>query len=146
MAKRITASVKRASFLCLVGGGFLLLAGCDRGSSDTFTAPTAPTSNTTTISIVGQRGLQSFSPNAASAGGRMVVWRNDDRDTHRIVANDGSFDTGDIAPGATSTMVQMPQGGLHYHCSIHSTTMFGAIGGGGGEAPPACESIYCYGT
>ncbi len=135
MAKSITASVKRASFLCLVGGGFLLLAGCDRGSSDTFTAPTAPTSNTTTISIVGQRGSQSFSPNAASAGGRMVVWRNDDRDTHRIVANDGSFDTGDIAPGATSTMVQMPRIGLNYYCLIHPTTMFGAIGGGGGEAP-----------
>ncbi len=41
MAKRITVFVKRASFLCLVGGGFLLLAGCGgRGSSDTFTAPT----------------------------------------------------------------------------------------------------------
>ncbi len=125
------------------GGGFLLLAGCDRGSSDTFTAPTAPTSNTTTISIAGQRGSQSFSPNPASAGGRMVMWRNDDGETHHIVANDGSFDTGDIAPSATSTMVQMPQGGLNYHCSIHPTTMFGAIGGGGGAAPPACEGLYC---
>ena len=143
MAKRITASVKRASFLCLVGGGFLLLAGCDRGSSDTFTAPTAPTSNTTTISIVGERLFQSFSPNPAFAGGRAVVWRNDNGDTHRIVANDGSFDTGDLAPGATSTMVQMPRIGLNYYCLIHPTTMFGAIGGGGGEAPPACEGVYC---
>ncbi len=113
MAKRITAFVKRASFLCLVGGGVLLLAGCDRGSSDTFTAPTAPTSNTSTISILGERGSQSFSPNPASAGGRMVLWRNDDGETHHIVANDGSFDTGDLAPGATSTMVQMPRIGLN---------------------------------
>ena len=73
----------------------------------------------------------------------MVVWRNDDRDTHHIVANDGAFDTGDLAPGATSTMVQMPEGGLNYHCSIHPTTMFGAIGGGGGAAPPPCEGVYC---
>ena len=72
----------------------------------------------------------------------MVLWRNDDGDTHRIVANDGSFDTGDLAPRATSTMVQMPEGGLNYHCSIHPTTMFGAIGGGGGESPPPC-TIYC---
>ena len=95
-----------------------------------------------TISIAGERGSQSFSPNPASAGGRMVMWRNDDGVTHHIVANDGSFDTRDITPGAISTMVQMPQGGLNYHCSIHPTTMFGAIGGGGGEAPPACED-YC---
>ena len=72
----------------------------------------------------------------------MVVWRNDHGATHHIVGNDGSFATGDLAPGATSTMVQMPQAGLNYHCSIHPTTMFGAIGGGGGEAPPPCE-IYC---
>ncbi len=79
----------------------------------------------------------------AFAGGRAVVWRNDNGDTHRIVANDGSFDTGDLAPGATSTMVQMPRIGLNYYCLIHPTTMFGAIGGGGGAAPPACEGVYC---
>ncbi len=118
----------------------LTLTACG-GSSG---SPTAPTSNTTTISIAGERGSQSFSPNPASAGGRMVMWRNDDGVTHHIVANDGSsFDTGNIAPGAISAMVQMPQFGLNYHCSIHPTTMFGAIGGGGGTAPPACEGLYC---
>ncbi len=115
----------------------LTLTACG-GSSG---SPTAPTSNTT-ISITGQRGSQSFSPNPAFAGGRAVVWRNADTDTHRIVANDGSFDTGDLAPGATSALVPMAEGGLNYHCSIHPTTMFGAIGGGGGAAPPACED-YC---
>ena len=72
----------------------------------------------------------------------MVLWRNSNGDTHRIVGNDGTFDTGDLVPGATSRMVQMPQGGLNYHCSIHPTTMFGAIGGAGGEAAPPCED-YC---
>ena len=123
----------------------LTVTACGGGSSGTSGSPSAPTptSNATTISIAGERGAQSFSPNPASAGGRMVMWRNDDGVTHHIVANDGSsFDTGDIAPGAISAMVQMPQFGLNYHCSIHPTTMFGAIGGGGGEAPPACDS-YC---
>ena len=133
----------------------LTFTACGGGSSG---SPTAPTSNSfdtlaqrlielefnpTTISIAGQRDSQSFSPNPTSAEGRMFVWRNDDGDTHRIVANDGSFDTGDLAPSATSTMVQIPQSGLNYHCSIHPTTMFGAIGGGGGEAPPVCEGLYC---
>jgi len=72
------------------------------------------------------------------------MWRNDDGVTHHIVANDGSsFDTGNIAPGATGRMVQAPRAGLNYHCSIHPTTMFGAIGGGGGEAPPPCTGPYC---
>ena len=114
------------------------------GSSGAGGNPTTPSSSaSTTISIAGELGSQSFSPNPASAGGQTVMWRNAHSDTHRIVANDGSFDTGDVAPGATSTMGQMPEGGLNYHCSIHPTTMFGAIGGGGGVAPPECEGVYC---
>ena len=68
----------------------LALTACGGGSSD---SPTTPTSNVSTISILGEMGSQSFSPNPASPGGQMVVWRNDDGVTHRIVANDGSFDT-----------------------------------------------------
>ncbi len=118
----------------------LVLTACGGGSSD---SPTTPTNNVSTISILGELGSQSFSPNPASPGGQMVMWRNDNGVTHRIVANDESFDTGDIVPGSTSTMVQPPPGGLNYHCSIHPTTMFGAIGGGGGEAPPPCTGPYC---
>jgi len=121
----------------------LALTACGGGSSGSSSgSSTTPTSNVSTISILGERGSQSFSPNPASAGGQMVEWHNNNGDTHRIVANDGSFDTGDIAAGATSRMVQAPQDGLNYHCSIHPTTMFGAIGGGGGQAPPPCEE-YC---
>ncbi len=86
-----------------------------------------PTSNPVTVSIVGVRGSDSFSPNPISPGGQMVMWRNDDGLTHHIVADDGSFDTGNLVAGATSTMVQPPEGG--YHCSIHPT-MVGSIGGG----------------
>ena len=109
------------------------------GSSD---SPTAPTTNASTIAILGESGLQSFSPNPASPGAQMVVWRNDHGVTHRIVANDGSFDTGDLVAGATSTAVQAPPDGLNYHCSIHPTTMFGSIRGAGGGEPPPCTA-YC---
>ena len=51
------------------------------------------------ITIVGQNGTQAFSPNPASFGGQMVVFRNNDSVAHRVVLNDGSVDTGDIAPG-----------------------------------------------
>ena len=120
----------------------LALTACGDGPSGNPTA-TATMSNAFTISILGERGSQSFSPNPASPGARMVVWHNNSGDTHHIVANDGSVDTRDIAAGATSRMVQASQGGFNYHCSIHPTTMFGAIGGQGGRAPPPCTGIYC---
>ena len=119
--------------------GTLALTACGNGSSG---SPTTPTSNATTISIAANNGAQSFSPNPAQVGGEMVVWRNDHGETHHIVANDGSFDAGEIAPGATSPMVQLPDDGINYHCSIHPT-MIGAIGGSGGEPPPSCTGLYC---
>jgi len=122
---------------CALLVGALSVAACSSNDN-----PTAPTSNPSTVSIRGQQGSQSFSPNPVSPAGRMVVWRNDDGVTHRIVANDGSFDTGDLVGGATSGAVQTPAGGVHYHCSLHPTTMFGSIEGSGGQAPPPC-AVYC---
>jgi plastocyanin len=113
-------------------------------------SPTAPSttppggntaSNAVTIDIRSITGAQSFAPNPATVNqGQMVAWRNSDSQTHRIVANDGSFDTGNIAPGATSNGVSMPRGS-NYHCSLH-TTMVGAIGVQS-EPPPPCTGPYC---
>jgi plastocyanin len=100
-----------------------------------------PGPGTLTITITRQNGAQSFSPNPASAGGQTVVFRNADSVVHRVMLNDGSIDTGDIAPGATSGPVQMPGGGTNYHCSLHPD-MIGAVNGTAGP-PPACEGPYC---
>jgi plastocyanin len=97
------------------------------------------------ITILSQNGAQSFSPNPAAAGGRPVVFRNADSVVHRVRLNDGTLDTGDIAPGATSAPVQMPGGGTNYHCPLHSG-MVGAVNASGGAPPPDCEGPYCGGT
>ena len=77
---------------------------------------------------MGQRNDQSFSPNpAAIVQGGVVVWRNDDSTVHHIVMNDGSFDSGDIGPGATSKEMRLTSSGGQYHCTLHPTTMFGSI-------------------
>ena len=120
------------------------------GSSSTST-PSSPTttstppSNAVTINIVGQKGNLSFSPNPASAGGQTVVFKNTDSIPHQVVLNDGSINTGVIAPGATSAPVQMPSTGTNYHCAIHPT-MIGAIDAASGDAPPACTGAYCDGS
>ena len=107
------------------------------GGSPSEPAPAGPV----TITIVGDRGSQSFTPNPATAAGRSVVFRNTDSVVHRVRLNDLSIDTGDIAPGATSAPVNMPASGTNYHCSLH-TTMVGAVGGGN-TGPPPCQGIYC---
>jgi plastocyanin len=75
-----------------------------------------------TINVVGINGAQSFSPNPATLpAGQTVVWRNIDSITHRVRLNDGSFDTGNLNPGASSQpmTINVPSGGDPYFCSIH---------------------------
>jgi len=116
----------------------LVVTACSKGN------PSNPSgSDNFTISIVGQNGNLSFTPNPASAGGRSVVFKNNDTVSHRVVLNDGSVDTGDIAPGATSRAVAMPTNGANYHCSVHDN-MGGAVGPQSGGEPPECEGVYCY--
>lgn len=121
-------------------------AGCGGGGdsgSGSPTAPTNPSPGTVTISIVTTGDAQSYNPNPATqTQGATVSWRNNDGVVHRIVANDGSFDTGDIAPGATSRGVQPSASGTNYHCSIHPA-MVGAIGSSQGSPPPPCTGEYC---
>jgi plastocyanin len=115
------------------------LSACGGGGG----APTTPSTPTPfTINVMGVAGSQSFNPNPASAGGRLVVFRNSDVIVHRVVLNDGTIDTGDIAPGATSATVQMPRTGTNYHCSIHPT-MIGAVNGDSGQGAPPCVGAYC---
>ena len=118
------------------------VAACGGGSSAPTSPSPSPSGNTFTITVTQQNGAQSFSPNPASVGGQMVVFRNADSIVHRVVLNDGSVDTGDIAPGATSRAVQMPGGGANYHCSLHPA-MVGAVNPVAGGPPPVCEGIYC---
>ena len=127
--------------IALVSIAGVLCVNC--GSGSTPSSPSTPPATTaTTITIVGQNGAQAFSPNPASFGGQMVVFRNNDSIVHRVVLNDGSVDTGDIAPGATSRAVTMPGGGTNYHCQLHPG-MVGAVSASSGGGPPPCTGLYC---
>jgi len=90
------------------------------------TGTVAPTAGAITIDVVRENGAQSFSPNPATVPpGQMVVWHNVDTVTHRVVLNDGTLDTGNIAPGAFSAPMILQAVGA-YHCSIHPS-MVGTI-------------------
>ena len=127
-----------------VGFAVLSTFGCGGsggGSNATPSSPT-PSANTPTISIVGQNGTQAFNPNPALFGGQQVTFKNNDTVVHRVMLNDGSVDTGDLAPGATSRTVAIPLSGTNYHCTIHPG-MIGSINAAAGTSAPPCEGQYC---
>jgi plastocyanin len=102
----------------------------DGGGPMSMPTPAANGSSATTsiVTIVGQQGLLSFRPNPASLPtGTLVTWHNADTATHRIVMNDGSFDSGEIVPGSSSSVMRLGHAGGGYHCTIHPTKMFGSL-------------------
>jgi plastocyanin len=131
----------------LIGIG-LGMWGCGaNGYSSGSGNPTSPTSapsgsGVMTINVVAINGAQSFSPNPATVpAGQVVVWHNVDGITHRVVLNDRSVDTGDLAPGASSAPMTLGGAGGQYHCSIHPV-MVGSINNDTAPSAP-CEGPYC---
>lgn len=129
----------------------LLAAACGGGGSGSPAAP-SPTGNSggsggngsgiVTINIVGVNGKLSFNPNPANVpAGQTVVFRNNDVVTHRVVLDDNSINTGDIAPGASSQ--PLPLGGVSkpYHCSMHPS-MVGSLNSAATPDPEPCTG-YC---
>ena len=136
--------MRRSGRTAAVLAACLTMIGCGGSSNPVSPSPSTGSSNAsaTTITINGENGTQAFSPNPASFGGQSVVFKNNDDITHRVILNDGTLDTGDIAPGATSRAVIMPATGTNYHCTIHPG-MIGAVAASSGDPAPACEGPYC---
>jgi plastocyanin len=131
------------SLVAVIGIGAWGCSGSGYGSGSTTTAmtPSAPSgaSNTqlVTVNVVAIRGAQSFSPNPATLpAGVQVVWHNTDSITHRVVLDNGSVDTGNLAPGASSQPMTIGSSGAAYHCSIHPE-MIGSINQDTSQPPPA---------
>lgn len=62
-----------------------------------------------------------FSPTPLLAKvGDTISVNNGDSTAHTFTADDGSFDTGNLAAGATTTVKIVKSGQLAYHCEIHN--------------------------
>ena len=61
-----------------------------------------------------------FNPGAASvAAGGLVTWTNNDTVVHSVTADNGSFDSGLIQPGASWSHTFAKPGHRAYHCTPH---------------------------
>ncbi len=95
-----------------------------------------------------------FSPRIVRipVGGR-IEWSNEGRSPHDVTADDGSFESGTLQPGAGYAFTFDEAGAYPYHCSLHGSPGAGMIGlvlvgdaavpgaasdvGPGREAPPS---------
>lgn len=117
--------------------------GCGGMSTPASPTPTAGGGggSVASIAILGNDD-SAFLPSPADAPrGSVVVWRNGDDTSHRIVATDGSFDTGVLAPGASSAPMVVKTDGANYYCAIHPAEL-GSINASNG-VPPACAGPHC---
>ena len=94
----------------------------------------APGATTVTVTIVSSAGPGAYNPNPVQAAtGTALVWKNNTRDIHHLVMDDGSAVIGDLLPDASSTPMQSRSG--NYHCTNHPS-MVGSINGAVAPTPP----------
>jgi alcohol dehydrogenase (cytochrome c) len=66
------------------------------------------------------QGSKYYDPmNAQIDPNNKVTFTNKDSVAHTATADDGSFDTGNIQPGASKSVTVKGQGTIAYHCTIH---------------------------
>lgn len=125
---------------CLLAMSFLvLLTACGGGTASTnptpapttapTTAPTstpttAPTATATTATTSNGNSISvfnfAFSPASLTVKvGAKVTWTNNDSVTHTVTADQGAFDSGDLAPGKSFSFTFTKAGTYSYHCNIH---------------------------
>ena len=122
----------------------LAAAGC--ASSPSYSSPTAPAASATSGAPGSASGTMitmqnlAFAPASLQATtGQTVTWVNHDQVQHTVTADDGSFDSGPIAPGASYTHTFQSAGTVAYHCTIHpqmkGTLAIVAVGGMASSQP-----------
>lgn len=115
---------KRSRLVVVVAAIGIVLMG--QGCSSTTTtsnpspspSPVVGTSSKTDVSITGF----AFVGSAVTINAKTtVVWTNNDSVPHTVTADDSSFDSGNIAPGASFSMTFNQAGTVAYHCKNHPT-------------------------
>ena len=80
----------------------------------------APAGSAGGSTAVQMKGL-AFDPTSLTVPtGSKVTWTNNDTTAHTVTFDDGSADSGNIAPGSTFDHTFAAAGTFAYHCTIHA--------------------------
>jgi plastocyanin len=118
---------KRFTTTSLIVVALITLSACSGSSGSA--APTAATSQTGSIPPAAPAGgatpvaIKDFAFNPATttaSAGNKVTWTNSDTTAHTVTFDDGSADSGNLAPGSTFDHTFATAGSFAYHCTIHS--------------------------
>jgi plastocyanin len=104
--------------------GYLLLTSfvlsCSKNNSDDFETQLTESSSNPVVTNTIRITSAGFTPaEANTVAGNTVSWVNEDQQVHTVSANDGSFNSGDIAPGGTFAHKPGTIGDYPYHCDHH---------------------------
>lgn len=109
----VVAALVAVSTLAACGGSSSTYGGTPPPPACTATSATA----TSNVAMVGM----AFSPACIKvAAGTTVTFTNSDTVTHTVTADDASYLSGNLAPGATFQHAYATAGTYPYHCSIHA--------------------------
>jgi len=99
------------------------------------TAPRPMPAPPTSATSVGAKD-DSFDPATLNVQvGTTVRWTNNGKHPHTVTSNDGKWDSGDLAPGASYTVTFMTAGTYRYHCTHHKGMEGTIIVGEPGKTP-----------
>ncbi len=94
----------------------LAVIGCKKNYSSNPVTPTGVTATTTTVQMMGT----SFSPATITVPvGTTITWKNASNMPHTSTSDNGVWDTGNIAAGASATTKFSTAGTFPYHCTYH---------------------------
>ena len=120
----MTRSLTTAMLIVLT---LIAVAACSGSSASAASpaagSPAAPAGGATAVAI------KDFAFNPATNSvptGSKVTWTNNDTAAHTVTFDDGSADSGNIAPGSIFDHTFATAGTFAYHCTIHSQ-MKGAV-------------------
>ena len=119
--------------LILSIGALVVATACANGYSSAAPSPTpapapapdpapAPSASTPVSIPLGAStlGNRAFAPDQVDiAVGGTVTWTNTDSITHTTTADQGSWDSGSVAPGGKFSSTYSTAGTFPYHCAIH---------------------------
>ena len=117
--------IKQAGLCCLAAfTAIILLFACSKsggGSGDNGGGGGGYGGGGTTGNSVSIAGFAFSTSSLPVAKGTKVTWKNNDATTHTVTSDDGTFDSGNIAPGGSYSYTFADAGTFAYHCKIHPT-------------------------